>query len=163
VGHRVEVDPVFRRLDDGIVIEVTDQEAGFLSQIPSLLDSVGHEHGDPGYSVLHRPLCISDANVDEELRALVSQELESQRHTDRSVLERCLRERSVMTRDEAHGFLRSLNEARLVLAARAGAFEEGPAWENRIDEDPSLAVVAWLGYVQSELLSVLNGDAGTKP
>jgi hypothetical protein len=147
---------MFQRTDDAIVIDVTDQEAVFLGQIPSLLDSVGVEQGDRGYSVLHRPLCLDDPGIDAELRALVSQEMEAQRLADRSVLERCLRERSAMTLDEAHGFLRSLNEARLVLAARAGAFEDGPAWEDRIDGNPALAAVAWLGYVQTELLQALS-------
>jgi len=147
---------MFRRKDDAIVMETTHREAALLSQISLLLDSVGAEQGDKGYSVLHRPLCLDDAKVDTELQALVSQEVEDQRAVDRSVLERCSQRRSAMTLDEAHGLLRSLNDARLVLAARAGAFEEGPAWEDRIDQDPTLAAVAWLGYVQSELVQVLS-------
>lgn len=147
---------MFRRTNDAIVIEVTGHEAVFLGQIPSLLDSVGAVQGDRGYSVLHRPLCLDDRNVDDELRDLVSQELDAQRLTDRTVLERCIREGSSMTLDEGHGVLRSLNDARLVLAARAGVFEDGRAWEDRIDEDPALAAVAWLGYVQTELLRALS-------
>lgn len=147
---------MFRRTDDVIVLDLTDRERDFLVQIPSLLDSVGIERDDPGYSVLHRPLCTDDSSLADELRLLVSGELESQRATDRSVLDQCLRNRSALTLEEAHGVLRSLNEARLVLAARAGAFEAGPQWEDRIDEDPSLAVVAWLGYVQGELIGVLS-------
>lgn len=146
---------MFRRIDDTIVIEGTAQEEAFLRQIPGLLDSVETDQEDPGYSVLHRPLCLDDPDVDGELRALVSPELDAQRRTDRSVLDRCLRERSAMSLDQAHGVLRSLNEARLVLAARAGAFEDGAAWEHRIDEDPALAAVAWLGYVQTDLLRAL--------
>jgi hypothetical protein len=61
-----------------------------------------------------------------------------------------------MTEREAHGFLRSVNEARLVLAARAGVFEEGAAWEDRISQDPALAAVAWLGYLQGELIEQLG-------
>ena len=147
---------MFRRTADAVIMEVTAQEAAFLRQIPELLDSVGTGHEDPGYSVLHRPLCLSDPEVDRELHALVSPTMEAQRAADRSVLERCLRERSAMTIDEAHGFLRSLNEARLVLAAREGAFDDGPGWEDRINANSALAAVAWLGYVQSELLRTLS-------
>ena len=147
---------MFQRTADAVVMEVTAREAAFLRQIPELLDSVGVGHEDPGYSVLHRPLCLDDHEVDGELQALVSPTLEAQRLADRSVLERCLRERSPMTIDEAHAFLRSLNEARLVLAAREGAFEDGPTWEDHIEENPALATVAWLGYVQSELLRALS-------
>lgn len=146
---------MFRRTDDAIIIEVTGQEADFLRQIPLLLESVGAQEGDPGHSVLHRPLYLDDRDVDAEMRALVSEEIEAQRVADRSVLERYSRERSVLTIEEAHGLLRSINEARLVLAARSGAFEEGPSWEDRIDQDPALAAVAWLGYVQTELIGEL--------
>ena len=31
----------------------------------------------------------------------------------------------------------------------------GPDWARDIDVDPSLAAVAWLGYVQSELVEAL--------
>ena len=65
-----------------------------------------------------------------------------------------------MTIVEAHGFLRSINEARLVLAAREGAFDDGPAWEDHIEVNSALAAVAWLGYVQSELLGALNCTPG---
>jgi hypothetical protein len=147
---------MFQRLDDVIVMEVNDQEAAFLGQIPSLLDSVGMVPGDRGYEVLHRPLCLDDEDMDAELRALVSPEMDAQRLADRESLTRCLRDRSGMTLDEAHGFLRSLNEARLVLAAREGAFDDGPTWEDRIEGTPGLAAVAWLGYVQGELIRALT-------
>jgi hypothetical protein len=149
---------MFRRLGDVIVMEVSDQEAVFLGRIPSLLDAVEMDQGDRGYAVLHRPLCL-DEDLDAELRVLVSQEMDAQRRADRDVFLRCVRDRSTMTLDDAFGFLRSLNEARLVLAARAGAFEEGPAWERRIDQDSSLAAVAWLGYIQGELIDALNVTA----
>jgi hypothetical protein len=147
---------VFERNDDTIVMGATGREAGFLRQIPSLLASVVDEHGDPGYAVLHRPLCLDDDAVDTELWSLASEDMDAQRAADRGVLERCTTARYAMTLDEAHGLLRSLNDARLVLAARAGAFEDGPGWERRIDDDPALAAVAWLGYVQEELLAALT-------
>ena len=146
---------MFELIGETVLMEVTDQEAMVLGQIPALLDSVGVEGDDRAYAVLHRPLYPDDPDADIELQAVVTLELDSQRASDRPVLERSARTRSTMTRDEAHGLLRSLNEARLVLAARAGAFDEGPSWEDRIDQDPALAAVAWLGYVQGELIGVL--------
>jgi hypothetical protein len=101
---------------------------------------------------------VDDRLVDVELQAFASQEMEAQRAIDRSVLERTTKEHYVMTVEEAGGLLRALNEARLVLAARAGAFDEGPSWEDRIEEDPSLAAVAWLGYIQGELIAALTTD-----
>jgi hypothetical protein len=149
---------VFRRAGDTIVMEVTAQQAKFLAQIPALLDSVSVESEDPGYAVLHRPIYLDDQLVDVELQAFASQEMETQRAIDRSVLTRTTKEHDVLTMEEAGGLLRALNEARLVLAARAGAFDEGPSWEDRIEEDPSLAAVAWLGYIQGELVAALTTD-----
>jgi hypothetical protein len=139
-------------------MDATAQEARFLAQIPALLDSVSVEHEDPGYTVLHRPIYLDDELIDAELQAFASQEMETQRAIDRSVLKRTTKECDVMTVEEAGGLLRALNEARLVLAARAGAFDEGPSWEDRIEEDPSLAAVAWLGYIQGELVAALTTD-----
>jgi hypothetical protein len=139
-------------------MDATAQEARFLAQIPALLDSVSVEHEDPGYTVLHRPIYLDDELIDAELQAFASQEMETQRAIDRSVLKRTTKECDVMTVEEAGGLLRALNEARLVLAARAGAFDEGPSWEDRIEEEPSLAAVAWLGYIQGELVAALTTD-----
>ena len=139
-------------------MEATAQQVTLLAQIPAVLDSVSVEHDDPGYAVLHRPIYLDDQLVDADVQAFASQEMETQRAIDRSVLERVTRERNVMTVAEAGGLLRALNEARLVLAARAGAFDEGPSWEDRIEGDPGLAAVAWLGYVQGELIAALMTD-----
>ena len=149
---------MFHRTGNTIVMEATAQQVTLLAQIPAVLDSVSVEHEDPGYTVLHRPIYLDDQLVDADVQAFASQEMETQRAIDRSVLERVTRERNVMTVEEAGGLLRALNEARLVLAARAGAFDEGPSWEDRIEGDPGLAAVAWLGYVQGELIAALMTD-----
>jgi hypothetical protein len=147
---------VFHRSGNTIVMEATGQEARLLAEVPKLLDSVSVEHDDPGYVVLHRPIYLDDQLFDAEMQAFATQEMETQRAIDRSVLQRTVGERNVMTVEEAGGLLRTLNEARLVLAARAGAFDEGSSWEDRIEGDPALAVVAWLGYIQGELIGALT-------
>ena len=48
----------------------------------------------------------------------------------------------------------------VALAARAGVFESGEGWEARISDDPGLAALAWLGYLQSDLLSALTDSQG---
>lgn len=149
---------MFRRAGDAIVMELTERESEFFGQVPRLFESVGEFDDDPGLAVLRRPFYLDDPTVDAELQALVSSEMESQRNADRVVLDHCCTVLSSMTREEANGLLRALNEARLILAARAGVFDMGQAWEDRIDEDPALAAVAWLGYVQGELISVLTAD-----
>ena len=81
---------------------------------------------------------------------------------DIGALDGLLRGASSMSLAEAESVLRVLNRARLTLAARAGVFESGEGWETRVSEDPALAALAWLGYVQSDLLSVLMESEGSR-
>ena len=60
-----------------------------------------------------------------------------------------------LSRAETLSLVRSMNEARLALGARAGAFDMGPRWADHIGSDQRLAVVAWLGSLQMELLRVV--------
>jgi len=146
-------------VDDGIVTAAfTDEERMLLRQIPRLLDDVTSSSGDPGYDVLHRAVYRGDRQSSRELASLVASDNEATRTSDRSVVERLGAGTTTMTRDEARGFLRSVNEARLVIAARAGVFDRGPGWEENVASDPTLAAVAWLGYLQGELIGVLMGD-----
>ena len=147
---------MFEVLDGVVHVELSTQEAILLSQLPALLSTVGAGADDPGYEVLHRPLYADDSLADAELSGLAAKEANRQRVADRRVVQDIGAGATSMTEREAHGFLRSVNEARLVLAARAGVFEEGTAWEDRISQDPALASVAWLGYVQGELIEQLG-------
>ncbi len=148
---------MFTRHGDSILVVLTPREATLFGQVSALLDSVGTTSDDSGYRVLHRPFHLDDADAEHQLQSLVSAALDMQRQADRAVVERCALGTVEMSCSEAHGFLRSINEARLVLAARAGAFEEGVLWQERVGSDPALSAVAWLGYVQSELLLSLTG------
>jgi hypothetical protein len=144
-------------VSDGVVyVELSTEATTLLSQLPALLSTVGVVDSDPGYEVLHRPLYADDSLADAELSDLAAKEVDRQRVADRQVVHDIGAGATSMTEREAHGFLRSVNEARLVLAARAGVFEEGAAWEDRISQDPALAAVAWLGYLQGELIEQLG-------
>lgn len=133
-----------------------------LRQIPLLLEDVAGSSGDPGFDVLHRPVYRDDAQESRELAGLMASDNEATRASDRSVVERFGEGASTMTLDEARGFLRSVNEARLVIAARAGVFDSGPGWEEHVASDPTLAAVAWLGYLQGELIRVLMAEHPSK-
>jgi len=146
-------------IDDDVVTAVfTDEERRLLQQVPLLLDDIEHAVGDPGYEVLHRAVYQDDPDASRELEGLVASERETMRSSDRHVVERIGDGATTMTREEARGFLRSLNEARLVVAARAGVFDSGAGWEEQVSNDPSLAAVAWLGYLQAELIRALMAE-----
>ncbi len=143
-------------VDGDVVTAVfTVEERLLLQQIPLLLGDVGKVVGDAGYDVLHRVVYRDDPDESRELEGLVASEREAMRSSDRHIVERLGDGSTEMTRRDAHGFLRSVNEARLVIAARAGVFESGPGWEEEVAHDPSLAAVAWLGYVQADLIRAL--------
>jgi Domain of unknown function (DUF2017) len=146
---------MFRADDDIVTAVFTDEERKLLRQIPRLLDDVTSPSGDPGYDVLHRAVYRDDRQASRELAGLVASDNDATRASDRGVVERLGTGTTTMTREEARGFLRSVNEARLVIAARAGVFDRGPGWEESVASDPTLAAVAWLGYVQGELIGAL--------
>ncbi len=151
---------MFRAEGDTIIVTMRARERVLIGQIPVLLAGVTGDGGDPGFEVLHRAVYRDDPRAAVEVANLSASEDEIRRTADRDVVERVASGATGMTRDEAHGFLRAVNEARLVLAARAGAFDLGPGWEEEIAADPSLAAVAWLGMVQSELIRTLSSPEG---
>ncbi len=139
-----------------IVVELSVGERGLLAGIPALLASVGEGGSDPAFAVLHRAAYTHDPSASAAFDRLVSGEREIARRVDGRVLEDVAAGAREMTRHEALGLVRVINEARLVLAARSGAFEEGASWENRIATDPALAAVAFLSHVQGELVRAIR-------
>ncbi len=108
--------------DDVVTMVFTDDERMLLRQIPRLLHDIDTAVGDPGYEVLHRAVYRDDPDASRELENLVASDRWEMRSADRQIVERVGQGVATMTRQEARGFLRSLNEARLVVAARAGPF-----------------------------------------
>jgi len=127
------------------------EERTILAQVPRLLDDVSDPR-DPGYEVLHRPMYPEDVARADELAGLIEGELRVERGRDRMIVTAIAAGETSMSVEDARRFLRSVNEARIVLAARAGAFDSVKSWEEDISSDPALAAVAWLGYMQSELI-----------
>jgi hypothetical protein len=125
-----------------------------IAQLPELVASV-ESAADPAHDVLFRPAHRDDPDESAAFASLVSDDVARRRSEDADVARRIGEGVDVLEPEEAHALLRVMNDARLVLASRAGAFERGPDWARDIDVDPSLAAVAWLGYVQSELVEAL--------
>ena len=148
---------MFERVDDRVSVIFSPEERSLLGQIPDLLDNVTEEN-DPGFAVLHRPLYPDDPDSSAELAGLIDRDLQRERDRDRSVISRIASGERTVSNQDARRFLRSINEARIVLAARAGAFEVDASWEQDISTEPALAAVAWLGYVQGELIEALSDD-----
>lgn len=139
-----------------IVVELSVSDRGVLAGIPELLASVGDDQSDPAFDVLHRAAYTHDAEASRAFERLVSGERAIAHRVDGRVLAQVVAGAPELTRNEALALVRILNEARLVLAARAGAFEEGASWEDRIATDPALAAVAWLSHVQGLLVRAIH-------
>ncbi len=144
---------MFSLNDDVVTVMLSVEERSILAQVPRLLDDVS-DPADPGYEVLHRPMYPDDVVRAEELAGLIEDESRIERGRDRKVVTAIASGETLMSVEDARRFLRSVNEARIVLAARAGAFDSVESWEKDISSDPALAAVAWLGYMQSELIQV---------
>jgi Domain of unknown function (DUF2017) len=140
---------------DHIKADLSVEDKALLVQIPDLIDSVEEGVGDPAYAVLNRAAHGSDEDASADFADLVRSERDRDQEKDLDVLVGLTSNDSVLTQDAAKAVLRAINAARLTLAARSGAFEEGSAWELRVSEDPALAAVAWLGYVQSDLIAAI--------
>ena len=51
--------------------------------------------------------------------------------------------------------MRVIGDARLAIAARNGVVRDEESWEDRINSEPELAFVAWLGYLQATLVDAM--------
>lgn len=143
---------------DMIEVHLPEHERSVVAQLPVLLESVG-DQGDPAHAVLNRAAYQEDAAASSEFSRLIEDDIAAARAADRAILVGVGRGPMTLTRDEGLGLLRALNEARLVLAARSGILDDGPGWEERIRVDPDVAVLAWLGYLEGELLRALSAPA----
>jgi hypothetical protein len=137
-----------------VTISLDEPELDLLGQIPTLLASVGGED-DPANAVMRRSAHRDDAGASSEFAELVEDEMATTRAADRAVVDAVASGMHELSRDDAIRVLRSVNEARLVLAARTGVLDGGPGWEARASSDPVIAALSWLGYFESELLRAL--------
>jgi hypothetical protein len=145
----------FRRSGDSVVVGLADSDRALIGQLRGVLEAVGDEPGDPAFGVLHRDAYRDDEEASGAFSALTAGETASLRGIDRLVLDAVAQGAEELSRAEALSLVRSINEARLALGARAGAFDMGPRWADHIGGDQRLAVVAWLGSLQVELLRVM--------
>lgn len=147
--------PAFRRNGGDVLASLSVEEKALLVQIPLLLEHVGHVRGDAAVGVLNRDAYRDDPVASAEFQEMVSSQLEQDRAADLEVLMELTHSASSLTIEDAKAVLRTINTARLVLAARSGVFEEGPGWEAGISQDSALAAVAWLGNLQADLINAL--------
>ena len=119
-----------------------------LRTVPGILDDGGDAGGRLDYTA--HP---DDPDADRRYRDLVAGSLEDLRRADRSVFD------AVVAGDEVapetvEAFMRVIGEARLVLAARLGVEDDG--WEYDAPDDPEMAMLGWLGWLQDAAIAALS-------
>jgi hypothetical protein len=144
---------LFVRRGGVIDVRLSVEDKSLLVQLPDLLSSVTTD--DPAYEVLNRAGYRNDAEAEVEYRSLIGSQLERDRRDDIMALLRLTGPSASVDDDDARSALRAINGARLALAARANIMDGAQGWESRISEDPVLAAIAWLGYLQGELIAAL--------
>jgi Domain of unknown function (DUF2017) len=144
---------------ESIMVILDEREASLLARLPLLLAGVGLEGGDAAASRLSPSAYPGDEEAEREYRRLMASDLDLARADDRDVFAETVRSGSYpITVAAAEAWLRVIGDARLTLAARRGVTDETDEWEQRIRSDHDLAIVAWLGHLQAELVDAL-GDA----
>ncbi len=144
----------FQARDTGIAVTLAGPEIAILSRLGSLLGGAGVDKDDPARERLAPRIYPDDDTASREFDRLAGKERIEVRSADRETFARGLDAAAggelLLTTEEAAAWLRVVGEARIVVAARKGLFEEGLP-EGSV-ADPEVALVMFLGLVQEELV-----------
>lgn len=141
-------------------LRLSDGERELLRTLPGELRALlGSEHEDPSLRRLFPPAYERDEEDEAEYRRLMAEELlEGRRAALRLVEETASGDR--LTAEELDGWLRALNDLRLVLGTRLDVTEETYVTEL----DPAhpqiyeLSVYAYLTWLQEQLVAAAAGE-----
>ena len=146
----------FRAVEEGVEVAMQPWEVDALQNVPAVLDTLGGR--DASAEHLDQTPYPDDPEAADEFRRLMASELEQARAADRSAFGVTVEQAATgltLSVPEAEAWLRVLGEARLVLAARAGIASDG--WEEQFpDDNPAIALLHYLGWVQQSLAEVLE-------
>jgi hypothetical protein len=146
--------------EGGFRLRLSDGERELLRTLPGELRALlASERDDPGLRRLFPPAYERDEEGEDEYRRLVAGELlEGRRAALRLVEETSGRDR--LTAEELDGWLRALNDLRLVLGTRLDVTEE--VYEVEIDpahpQAYELSVYAYLTWLQEQLVAAAAGE-----
>ena len=138
----------FRVSGDLVEVRLSDAERTAIAGIPEIIEAAGGADGRFEYRA--HP---DDPVADRRYAELVGDDLDSLRAADRDAFREAIHAEA-LTPDQAEAMMRVIGEARIVLAQRLGLEEDG--WEQTAPiEDPEVAMLHYLGYLQDALVTVL--------
>ena len=146
-----------RTADGGVEPQLSRDErklvANLASELRSLLDG---DTGDPSLRRLFPPAYEEEAD-ENAYRDLMSDELLNGRRDALDLVARTAKQKR-LSADEADGWLRALNDLRLVLGTRLDV-QEDMLLDHLSPDDPrasALAIYGWLSWLQEQLVAALS-------
>ena len=138
------------RMEGGLVqVRLSAPERAAIAGIPEIIEAAGGADGRFEYRA--HP---DDAAADRRYKELVGDDLDSLRSADREAF-RAAVEAESLEPEQAEAMMRVIGEARIVLAQRLGLEDDG--WEETASvEDPEVAMLHYLGYLQDGLVEALG-------
>ena len=135
---------------DEIWLSLGSDEQTALRNVPALLDLETESETRLDYTA--HP---DDPGAEARYRELIGEDLTDLRETDRRAFDDFITGNPGRP-DTLEAFMRVVGEARLVLAGLLGI--EDDSWESpaRMQSDPELALLGWLGYLQDAAVEVLT-------
>ena len=144
----------FSVVPDGIEVSLIGPEIAVLYQLGSLLGAAGVDRNDPARARLIPQIYPDDERASRDFDRFGEKERVEVRSVDREIfnegLDNAVGGPMVLTDEEAAAWARVLGEARIVLGARKGLFENG--LPEQAGRDPEVALVTFLGILQEELV-----------
>lgn len=139
----------FERDGEFILITLSDPERVAIAGLAEVIEAAGGADGRFEYQA--HP---EDPAADRRYHELVGDDLATLRAADRGTFLEALGAESLEI-EQAEAFMRVVGEARIVLAGRLGIEEDG--WEETASiEDPEVAMLHYLGYLQESLVEALS-------
>lgn len=136
------------RLEAGrVTLRLGSGERAALMSVPVLLEDGADAGGRLDYTA--HP---DDPEADRRYRDLVAGDLDDLRRDDRAAFDQVVAAAPVEP-DAIEAFMRVIGEARLVLAAHLGIEDDG--WEYETVDDPEMALLGWLGWLQDAAVRTL--------
>ncbi|MPZ54699.1 MAG: DUF2017 family protein [Acidimicrobiia bacterium] len=141
---------------DSVEIKLDGAELALISQIPDVVASLG-DGEDPAMERLHPPVAPGDPGADQTWWELVGEDLVVSRNRDALfIAEHVSPDQNVTLRldaEQAETMLRSVNHARLIIAARLGVTYTDDAG---VLEGQNTDVIDFLGWMVEMLTDSLS-------
>lgn len=139
----------FERQGDSIKVRLSEPERAAIAGLPEVIEEAGGAGGRLEYQV--HP---EDPAADRRYQELVGDHLGRLRAADREAFDASINAGSLDI-EHAEALMRVIGEGRIVLAMRLGIEEDG--WEESASvDDPEVAMLHYLGYLQESLVEALT-------